>query len=162
MSEARATEADRLLAEGVTIEHPAGRRVDLVFWNRTMVEIERQFGSMGEFEDQLREVLRKRQRAPIFTFVVRSLDALLWNDPPAIKENRAECLERSELLTYVLAIAEAWFKLWPSPEGTAEVETADPNPDGDQGAETASSPGLIGSTSPSSDGASSLVSSGTR
>lgn len=152
MSEARTTsvtDADRLLAEPVFIEHPAGRQVGLLFTVRTMVEVERHFGSMGDFEDELNLVLKKRSRAPILTFVVRALDALLYDDPPGVKENRVDCLEMKQLGGHVDAILEAWERFWPDPkaEATAAQEGVDPNSDG---AESAGSPGHAGTTSESS------------
>jgi hypothetical protein len=128
MPEARVTEADRLLNEPIVVEHPAGRQIGLRFTNRTMVEVERQFGSVQAFENQLREVREKALSAPLYTFLTKTLDALLWDDPAVIRENRADAMERTQFASYLAAVTRAYNQYWPEPNG----ETPDPNSNGAQ------------------------------
>ncbi len=100
---AEPTEADALLNEPVYVEHPAGRQVGLRFGNRTMVEVERLFGSVGQFEDELNAVRNAGVRAPLFSFLT------------VIRENRAEAMERKDFGAYLLAITKAYNQYWGPP-----------------------------------------------
>lgn len=148
------TEGDRLLNEPIVIEHPPGRQIELVFTNGRMVGVERIFGSMRQFEIELNEVLRRGARAPILSFTVRALDALLPDDPLAIRDNRADALELDKLGDVVEAIRQAWSQFWPVPDKAS----ANPN---SAGAESAPSIGPTGTTSRSSVAESTRNGSGT-
>jgi hypothetical protein len=149
MSETRTpdvTEADTLLNDPIIIEHPLGRSIGLRFTNRHMVEVERIFGSIMAFERELNHVRARGLDAPILTFVVRSLDALLYDDPPAIRENRADCLELPQLGDYLAAIRRAYVQFWP-----VQSEPAAPNRNGAlRPRKGAKSRGASGSIVPSS------------
>jgi hypothetical protein len=151
---------ERLLNEPVEIEHPAGRMVGLQFTNATMVHVERLFGSVQDFEDQLNRVREAGLRAPLFTFITTSLDAILWDDPPAVRDNRADCLELDHFGDYLKAISRAYHQYWPAPEEPNGKEPA-PNSAGARPRRAgARSRGTTGTTVRSSSSGSARSSSG--